>query len=283
MNIKVLELTDISGKFLISGTTPFFVNALRRTIIADVPKMAIEDVTFHMGSLHGEASKECESITPLFDEIIAHRLGLLPIPTDLKLYTFRDKCTCKGEGCPNCTIMYLINKKGPCTVFSGDLEPIGDPKLKIKDGTIPILKLNEGQAILAYPTAILGTGLQHAKWQTATAVGYKYYPVIKVDNRKCDDKGCCADKCPRNILKVKNKKLIIENVEECTMCGACEDACSSGAIKIDGDDTKFIFKFETDGSLTVKDVLEKALSILEEKFTEIEHIVEKLKEESDKK
>ena len=86
MKVKVLAQSDDTMKLLLDGTEPAFANALRRVLVADVPKMAIEDVEFHLGPIRSEDGKEYESIAPLFDEIIAHRLGLVPLPTDLDLY-----------------------------------------------------------------------------------------------------------------------------------------------------------------------------------------------------
>ena len=131
MDIQILELTDQTARLVIDGTEPHIVNALRRSLLSEVPKMAIEDVEFHMGSIIDEDGNEYESASPLFDEIIASRLGMIPIPTDLEAFTFRDECKCKGEGCPSCTIMYSLNKKGPCTVYSGDMEPLGDKSLSV--------------------------------------------------------------------------------------------------------------------------------------------------------
>src|SRR5206468_12190724 len=172
MKIKVLSAAPEAMRLLIEETEPAYANALRRVLVADVPKMAIEDVEFHLGPIRAEDGKEYESVAPLFDEIISHRLGLVPIPTDLQLFVPKATCpTCHGEGCPNCTIIYSLNKRGPGVVTSGDLEPIGDPKLKPKDGQIPIVKLGNGQALLIYATATLGTGRDHAKWQVAHGVG----------------------------------------------------------------------------------------------------------------
>src|SRR2546427_6125283 len=172
MDLKVFDHTDMSIAVRIEGGEPTFVNAIRRTLLADVPKMAIEDVEFHLGPIRAEDGKEYESVAPLFDEIISHRLGLVPIPTDLQLFVPKATCpTCHGEGCPNCTIIYSLNRRGPGVVTSGDLEPIGDPKLKPKDGQIPIVKLGNGQALLIYATPTLGTGKEHAKWQVAPGVG----------------------------------------------------------------------------------------------------------------
>src|SRR3989337_1260129 len=113
MKIDVLEAREDFLKFVLGETSPAFANALRRVLIADVPKMAIEDVEFHLGPIRAEDGKEYESVSPLFDEIIAHRLGLIPIPTDLGLYNPRESCpSCHAEGCPSCTIIYSGNKRG---------------------------------------------------------------------------------------------------------------------------------------------------------------------------
>src|SRR5437667_8598707 len=178
MKIKVLSAAPEAMRLLIEETEPAYANALRRVLVADVPKMAIEDVEFHLGPIRAEDGKEYESVAPLFDEIISQRLGLVPIPTDLQLFVPKATCpTCHGEGCPNCTIIYSLNKRGPGVVTSGDLEPIGDPKLKPKDGQIPIVKLGNGQALLIYATATLGTGRDHAKWQVAHGVGNRFATV----------------------------------------------------------------------------------------------------------
>jgi DNA-directed RNA polymerase subunit D len=295
MELEILELTDTKAKFIISGVSPPTVNALRRTLISDVPKMAIENVEFHLGPIRNEHGKEYESVTPLFDEIISHRLGLIPIPTELDLFVFREDCVCGGEGCPSCTIMYSLNKKGPLeeeeqesvTVYTDELqlviqkvEGLSEKKyaerFQIKD-KIPLVKLNKSQAILLYATAELGTGNEHAKWQAAQAVGYQYYPVIEIDEDKCDVGGSCVANCPRNVLEIKNKDIVIVDLENCSLCGTCEEECSLQAIKVSGDESKFIFQFETDGTLTAKEVLSRSLDILEKEFEELSSLAGKLK------
>ncbi len=89
MEIKILELTDTSAKFILSDASPEIANSLRRCLIAEIPKMAIDTVEFHLGEIQGsgeEENEEYESVSSLFDEIIAHRLGLVPIPSDPELY-----------------------------------------------------------------------------------------------------------------------------------------------------------------------------------------------------
>jgi DNA-directed RNA polymerase subunit D len=272
MNITFKELTDESCTFIIEGTHPYFVNSLRRTLMVDIPKMAIDDVEFHLGPIRDISGKEYESISPLFDEIVAQRLGMVPIPTDLDLFTFRETCKCGGEGCPSCTIMYALNKKGPCTVYSGDLEPLSGNQYAIKDQLIPIMKLTDGQAPLIYATAVLGKGGEHAKWQLCSGVGFKYYPMIDINNRKIKKAEDVVAMCPVNILQIDDGKLKVTDPEKCTLCNSCADL-EPEAIKIKGDPTKFIFTFETDGSLTAIKALNYAIDILEKRFATFRDMV----------
>lgn len=278
MEIKILEMTEDRIKFLLSDATPEIANALRRTLITDIPKMAIEEVDFHLGPISDEYGNEYESTSPLFDEIIAHRLGMVPIPTDLSLFNFRGECSCGGEGCPNCTILYSLNKKGPCVVYSGDLEPLGSQEFRVRDELIPIVKLGEGQAILVYATAELGTAKRHAKWQVTSGVGYRYYPIINIDYEKCDGGGSCIKACPKNVFERKDGRVEVADPEACDLCKSCVEACETGALSVTGDETRFIFQFETDLSLSAKDTLLKALEILEKRFEEFRESVSGLDE-----
>ncbi|MFQ5907719.1 MAG: DNA-directed RNA polymerase subunit D [Thermoplasmata archaeon] len=275
MKITVREMTDQDARLLIEEAEASFVNALRRTLMADVPKMAIEEVEFHLGPIRGEDGKEYESVTPLFDEIIAHRLSLIPIPTDLEIFEPRETCsTCGGEGCPNCTIMFSLNKRGPGTAFSRDLVPVGDAKLAPRDPDIPIVKLGEGQAMLIYATAVLGSGVDHAKWQAAQGAAFKFYPILEFDPKEKALTQEVADVCPVNILEA-NKEFRVTDIEKCTLCRLCEEA-SEGRIKVSGDPNRFLFRFETDGALTTHEALSAALDILQHKFEDLAAGVEAL-------
>ncbi len=265
MKIEVLKLEKTYAKLLLKDTTTAAVNALRRTLVADVPKMAIEDVEFHLGTVQDESGKEYESLSPMFDEILSHRLGMVPIPTDLDLFVRRDQCTCGGEGCPSCTIMFVLNKKGPCTVYSGDLEPVADPKWRVVDDLIPLVKLSEGQAPLIYATAQLGTGREHAKWTPVCGVGFFKYPKLTFHHQKIDDPQMIAKSCPRNLLFVEGSKVVIPHPEDCPACMGCVEA-GEGSVEVDFEPNSFVFFFETDGSLTALRALKEALKILRARF-----------------
>lgn len=271
MKVRSLKREDDALEVLIEESDPTTVNAVRRTLIADVPKMAIEDVEFHLGPIRAEDGKEYESVAPLFDEMIAHRLGLVPIPTDLGLYNRRETCpSCHGEGCPSCTIIYSVNKRGPGVVTSADMEPIGDAKLRPKDPNIPIVQLAEGQAILIYATAVLGIGKDHAKWQPTHGVRYLYVPIVKVGSKTIDVLDPAVPFCTSHMISTAvEEEETRELASDCAVCKAFSEAYKTNSIKTSNDPSRLVLRFETDGSMAAKDALLKALEILSAEFADL--------------
>ena len=142
MQLTVHELKPRRIRIEVDGISAAMLNAVRRTLIADVPKLAIEDVEFHLGPIRDEATgKDYDSSTSMFDEGVALRLGLLPLPTDLGQFRRRSECTCGGVGCPSCQVLYSIDKKGPSTVYGRDVVPLGDPSLAVLEPDVPIVRL----------------------------------------------------------------------------------------------------------------------------------------------
>src|SRR3990167_4753794 len=86
-------------KFTLKNADVAFANAIRRICIEEVPTMAIEDVEIRRNS------------SVLYDEIIAHRLGMIPLKTDLKSYNMTKDCKCNGEGCARCTVKLTLEGK----------------------------------------------------------------------------------------------------------------------------------------------------------------------------
>jgi len=270
MKIKVLDAKPDSMRLLLEESEPAYANALRRVLVADVPKMAIEDVEFHLGPIRGEDGKEYESVSPLFDEMIAHRLGLVPIPTDLGLYNRREDCpSCHGEGCPSCTIIFSVNKRGPGLVTSADLEPIGDTKLRPMDQKIPIVKLGDGQAMLVYATAVLGSGKDHAKWQATHGVGYRYYPTLKAGTKALDPLDPEVPFCESHMVSTNTEEEEVLPLGDDGTCKKFMDLHKVDSVKAGNDPTRIVMEFETDGSMTTKAVLLAALDILSKRFSDL--------------
>ena len=104
MKLEILELSDRKAKFILSEVTPAFANALRRAMLSDIPKMAIDYVDIY------------DNTSVIFDEMLAHRMGLIPIKTNLGMYNLPDKCECNGAGCALCQVTFTLSAEGPCMV-----------------------------------------------------------------------------------------------------------------------------------------------------------------------
>lgn len=253
MEISFGRLTGNEARFVLSGASVGFANSFRRAMMSEVPTLAIEDVRIY------------DNTSVLFDEMLAHRLGLIPLRTDLNTYVPASSCECGGTGCPRCTTVYTLSVEGPRMVYSGDLVPRDPHAVPVHD-RIPIVRLFENQKLVIEAKAVLGTGKEHAKWQPTTACGFKQYPVIRIEE-SCDGCGMCVEECPRGILAIERGKVKVadERLELCLLCQLCEKVCRKGgigpepAIKVTGDRTRHIFYVEGDGSLPVREIIERAL------------------------
>ena len=271
MKVKLRENEKFFAQVEFIDVNYSFVNSIRRSLVSMVPCLAIHEVDFHMGSLgayvdeeSGE-EKEYESISAMFNEIVAHRIGMLPIPTDEKtIEAFGDSI---GDDSKQPEIMYSLHKQGPCTVYSGDLEPVnGDTSLTIPETSVPIVKLAEGQAILVYAKAKMGTAKQHAKWQTAVAPRFYQAPTLTVSSGKGSK--TVIDVAGKENFKKKGKNHIIEDpvkaheaIKKLESLWNDEDA--QNAMTITRNKTHFILEFETTGAMEAKLALEQALKSLD--------------------
>ena len=132
------------------------VNAIRKTILDDVPTFAIEDVEI------------IKNESPLYDDMMAHRLGLIPLSTDLESYNFKSDCSCGGVGCALCEVKLTLVQEEEGYVLSSSIAS-DDPEISPVYKEIPVTKLKEGNSVEVSCKAILGTGREHAKWSPAHA------------------------------------------------------------------------------------------------------------------
>ena len=250
INIKKIEEKDNVSSYLIKGVSPAFINAIRRGIMLHTPCLAVEDVSIY------------ENDAVLFDEMLAHRLGMLPIKTDVKTYKTGD------------TVKLVLEKEGPCTVYSKDIKST-DPKIEVMNKDIPITKLEKEQRIRLEMTAIMNSGEEHAKWQPAV-IGYRELPTLTVSSSFKAGKDA-VEACPLNILELKGQKVVLQDAQKCNLCGACIDAAEGEGIKLEFDKSTYVFTIEPTAGLSAKETIEGAVKELIAKSKELEKLLGKVK------
>ena len=262
--MEILTKSENKIRFVLDDINHVMANTLRRTVMAQVPVMAIKEINV------------VKNNSGLYDEILAHRLGLVPLKTDLSAYNLPSECKCKGNGCALCQVNLTIDVKGPGTVYSSDLKS-DDPKVVPVYDRMPITKLNDkNQNLRIEAVATLGTGREHAKYSPCLMF-YQAYPSIKVDNKLKNPENC-KEVCPCNVYEIEGEKLKIKNLLNCNLCNACmEIAEPEGSINVEGSKTKFIFTLESWGQFEEKELMKEAFKSIGKNLSEIEKEIKKVK------
>ena len=285
-----------SIRISLSETDASQVNAIRRALISDVPKLAITRVNISQGVVENDG-QILESVNVLPDEMLAHRLAMIPVPTypGEKLDFFETCPVCidmveAEKGCPQCQVLYSLNIQGPApdaeedflTVYAGDLTTISDPMFDIKEEhrRIPITILSKGQYLELYAFATLGRGSSHQKWSPVAGVGFSNRNVAKLNNAKkaetlfalnlktsdgrdIDAKLFGKDKKVDDVNTVMDLERALHQVGP----GTGRDADFDGAITLEPVEGDYVLTYETDGSLDPVTVFNLAMDELSNRFT----------------
>jgi len=261
VKIEVLEKDETNIRLVIREADVTLMNALRRIALAEVPSMAIDEVVM------------IDNSSILQDEIIAHRLGLTPLKTDLDGYNLPEECKCQSEfGCNLCRVTLTLDaeaNEGTRPVYSGELVSENPDIIPVSD-KIPIIKLAKGQKLKLEAYARLGKGKNHAKWQPVSVCAYKYFPKIEVPSKKCEDCAKCVDICPKKVLTMKEKKVKVRDLLACNLCMDCVEACPQNppGIKVEWEKNAFIMNIESTGVLPPERIIQEATKILDKELKE---------------
>ncbi len=205
-------------------------NALRR-YLNQVPTIAVDEV---------EISK---NDSPLYDETIAHRIGLIPLKAD-KLVNEKT------------TVKLRLSSKKEGIVYSGELTG----GLKVVYDKIPITSLKKGQELEIVATAKVGKGDKHSKFSPGIMF-YRNVADVKID-KDCPQE--VINVCPQKILKPENGKIVVEDNYKCDMCEACVEVCEKkGKDSIKLIPTKeLVITLESFGQLTIEEIFKKSIEVL---------------------
>ncbi len=275
MEVKVLEKSGTRLRILISGAPLAFVNALRRASYTMVPVMAIDYVEI------------IENNTVLYDEIIAHRLGLIPLDSRdainrfVKPEEFEEKCINRETGTPkfddqNCYVRLSLRVEadyqgGVRMVYSGDLQS-DDPSVKPVYPNIPIVLMAPGQVLHINAYARLGYGTEHAKWFPVSVAAHRYLPVLEFDpsHEKAEECIECIEEFAPELaeklrgLREKTRLEILEDVRAAPIQWCVRKRCG-GAAKLEFRDDKLILTIESVGQLPPEVVLDEAAKAIKRK------------------
>lgn len=220
LSINVIKKEGDDMEFDLIGVDASIANAFRRILIGEVPTMAIEKVYIinNTGIMH--------------DEIIAQRLGLIPIkadprkfdwkmgaedpPTDLNTIVLSMDVTCKLNTKASTNAVHPSERYVNSNVYSGDLTwiPQGGQEDAFKDAPVKpihedilITKLRPGQTVQIEAHCQKGIGKEHAKWSPVATASYRLLPEIMIlkpiPSELCHKFQSCF---PKGVIKVEKDK-----------------------------------------------------------------------------
>ena len=238
-DVQYVERDDRSARVLIRGLTPAFANGIRRAMIADVPTFSIDTVRF------------VENSSVMFDEMIGLRLGLIPLTTPTNEFEIGDEVT------------LALDVEGPATAYSGDIES-AEPLVEPADRNVPIIELKEGQRLEFEADAVLDTGKAHAKHQGGVSVGYRHLQRVVVEG----DLGEFDDEEPRilrGVIETPDGEVVVTDEFDNDL----SKRYPGKEVSVEDVPGAFVFHIETDGSLSVEELLLGAIDSIEERADEL--------------
>jgi DNA-directed RNA polymerase subunit D len=239
--------------FRVSGSNEIFINTIRRMAIEEVPTLAVEDLEIK------------ENNSALYDEMLALRLGLVPIKTDLSSYRLPKNQDEIAERSAQCTLQLSLKASKKGYVYAEEATS-ADPKCTFVYPKMPIVKLLSKQKVDLTMTAVMGQGKEHAKWSPCWAF-YQKEPVLKVGKVKNPEE--LSKNSPDGVLVCKGGKLSVD----------AEKVCFSNLLEyyteLDKEITleygdSLIFTIESWGQLSYKEILQTSAGMLIEKAEALE-------------
>ncbi|MGV8162237.1 MAG: DNA-directed RNA polymerase subunit D [Candidatus Nanoarchaeia archaeon] len=255
MKLNLVKKKKGKMTFEIKGESPAYVNTLRRIFMSEVPTMAISSVEFKQNS------------SALYDEIVAHRMGLIVLKTDLDSYNM----PVEGQDSAATSVKLTLKVVGPKTVYASDLKS-NDPKVVPVYPETIILKLFDKQEVELVATAQLGLGKDHMKWSPCLA-SYYFEPKITVNNKAATPE--ILDKFPPQI-KTKGQ-IDAEKINSPELIDACRDI-DTNVVKIEYETphTDFVFTIESWGQLSPEKIVEEGINRYNTQLDEFKKLLKEL-------
>lgn len=249
ITIRERELDRVD--FVLGNVDLSVANALRRTMLAEVPTLAIDLVEIDVNT------------SVLTDEFLAHRLGLIPLVSEnIENLKYSRDCTCDNY-CPQCSVTLELTAKcdtdSTMNVYASDLfKPpspylLGTPVYRDHMERGPIIcKLRKHQELRLTCIAKKGIAKEHAKWSPCAAIGFEYDPWNKLKHTDYWYEVDANEEWPKS----KN-------------CDWEEQPDPEEKFDYKAKPNDFYFDVETVGSLAPNDVVIQAIKTLQEKLASV--------------
>lgn len=270
--------------FQIDEVDNSFANGLRRVLLAEVPTLAIESVTI----VHNT------SVLP--DEMIAHRLGLVPLYSmKAREMCYAHECVCGGAGCSECQITGELSVECPAhqhslPVFVNEALVIDDPAVypvSAEEKGVWLLTLGRCQRLSLRVVIRKNIAKTHAKFMPVATVAMRYAPDIVLNHEgfaKLEPEQChqWVERCPRTVFKYEERsnRVLVANPEACIFCRECmsteppfndlpEPLVFVRQRKNKAGQYNFTFVVESTGVLPVLQIVYDAIDVLRRKLKAI--------------
>lgn len=219
---------------VITNMNVSLANAIRRSV-GEIPILAIVEADIYQND------------SALYDEIIAHRLGLIPIKNQKmgKDQFVEMKLKGKGDG------------ENGTMIFAKELD--GD----IIYPEMPIVLLGDKQKIELVARAKSGKGIDHAKFMPGL-VFYKHLPKIKLNSE--GEKQIELAKNYPEVFEMFGEKIKVKNEIACDLDQ--EDMKNYPGVTISFDDN-LIFTIESWGQIKAEEIFTEACSALKNNLSEL--------------
>ncbi|KAK6588552.1 DNA-directed RNA polymerase I [Cryptosporidium xiaoi] len=284
IDIKINELKEDYINFDISGIDASVANAIRRILLVEVPTVAIETVQIY------------QNTGVIQDEVLAHRLGLIPMHIDPDTIDYRnedEELNERNSLCfklnVKCTKDDVNDSKGITSkqVFSKDIiwVPLSDSQKqkyannppKVVNEDILITKLRPGQSIEAVLYCEKNIGRVHAKWSPVCTASYRLLPFFQFPQGPITDNDAIEFKniCPMNVFDIEGStgNIYAKYPRNCTTCRACIEKYPD-KVKLLKDKFYFIFSIETTGCIPPIKLVKTSIDILRKKGNKVRNSIQ---------
>ncbi|KAL1690078.1 DNA-directed RNA polymerase [Schizophyllum commune] len=295
LKVKVQRLSNRSIEFDLVGVDASIANAFRRIMIAEVPTIAIENVYVW------------DNTSVIVDEVLAHRLGLVPlnvdpdqmqprkdIPTDRDTIIFDLAVACTRKPHPSANAAEPEDLYDNHEVLSSHLKwrPVGEQEEVFANKppaptnpNIVLAKLRPGQAVHMELHAVKGVGKDHAKFSPVATASYRLLPHIKIKKPippELADKfqNCFSPGVIRVDPKTKAVSVDPKNVPRDTVSREVlrhpefQDSVELSRVR-----DHFLFSVESESAYAPEWLLAESIKILREKVKEVKAEALKLRDQ----